>query len=1434
MVFRYFLLGLIMTFRFCVVLSQEIVEITSYTGDQGASHRAISSILKDDDGFMWFGTWNGINRFDGNTFKTFESFTSEKGVFPANRRVVQIADSRDKHHVLWMVTYDKQAYWFNKKTETFYSLSSEINRVLGKNVAITKIYQVKHGRVWLATEQNGVIVCNFENNAVKVHHLSQAHPSGTGIPSDEIHIVQLDKAGKAWIGTGRGIYSAQWSDDRWKTENMTSSRMEEAVTIAAQGAWGQAFVAGANKILLYPNGSRNAQELVLSPSKISALLFSRYGTSLYVTCTNGDLFNIDLTNGKSNRLLSHERSLLGLFEDSKGNLWIDRGFGVLYFERSNSRTTVFTPKYVERNIVVPFFCFEDVNNRVWISMRGGGFCYYDVESRAVKFSTEELESTRLDLPQYNSHLFYDNGGTVWFTSEERGLVKLVFPNTKFTYHNLALNDNRFLYDEVRSILNDSKGRLWTGTKNGNIYIRNGSGQFTAAFHDRRLAESGGVYSLLEGGEGTIWIGTKGAGLFAARVEGNGYRLEHFSALNKALSALQIYSMAIDRHQNIWIGTFDNGLFKLEQAFGTVKVRKVNWKNLPKGYRTFSKIRHIMLDGEDNLWMATTEGVVVRNSEGVCRYFYDNPPADVVLGDNDIQHIFSDLNGRIYLCTSGAGLTKFEGKPFGKFKFTNYGVQQGLQNGYITSGIADDTGVLWLATEGGLVNYDSKIDRFFNLESSVGLRSAAFSEKVVCSSPTKDIFWGTRSGVLQFKSKDLIARREAPNVVFTKLLVNSEERNVADAQEYHDIQYLDQLYLAHNENNLSIDFAITDYQSTQHYFSYRLLGLDTLWQQNGSLNRATFTNLKPGEYTFEIRADDNFYSSMPFRRLTIIVASPWWATWWAYALYFALAATLFFFIRHAVKSIWLLKQKVALQKKLGELKMQFFTNVSHELRTPLTLILSPAERLATNSALDGDQRQYVELITRNAQRMQHFVDQLLSLRQVQEGKYRLNRTAVATNAMLMQVVSGFELLAREKAVNLEVSIPEKEVVLHVDKDSVEIILYNLLSNAIKYTKANSVVKILVEVSTNGQALEIAVMDDGPGVSDEELDAIFELFYIGSSDTYTGKKSGIGLHFVKELITLHGGTVRARNLVHAGLEVRFTLPLERVEEELVSNDFFVKKTSLLVDTPIVNLGQLSVDMPEERPLLLLVEDNMELRTYLESELSKHYRVAKAENGKDAFTMATEQLPELILSDLMMPVMDGIALLKVLRADDRTSHIPVILLTAKHGMDTQISSLNLGADLYITKPFHLEFLLVSIRNLLRSRQHLFKRMVKQRDLLISQDHAKITDHDRDFLKQVIALVEEKMLDPELNIDSLADALNLGRNTFYKKFKSLTNLAPVEFVRDMRLEKSKIMLDQGNSNISEVAYSVGFNNPKYFSTCFKEKFGVSPKNYLLQHRDH
>ena len=402
---------------------------------------------------------------------------------------------------------------------------------------------------------------------------------------------------------------------------------------------------------------------------------------------------------------------------------------------------------------------------------------------------------------------------------------------------------------------------------------------------------------------------------------------------------------------------------------------------------------------------------------------------------------------------------------------------------------------------------------------------------------------------------------------------------------------------------------------------------------------------------------------------------------------------------------------------------------------------------------------------------------------------------------------------------------------IDRDNLEIVLYNLLSNALKYTYPNTEVTVACNINTAINSVTLSVQDQGPGVKEEALCEIFELFHMESTSVRsTEKSSGIGLSLAKELILLHGGEIWAKNRDNGGLEVTFSLLLEKNEGDESPPVLHVSEN---IDIP-VKLGEERLEeaslsqKPSEQ--VLVVEDNEELRGFLVSQLQKYYQVLEAEHGDEGLSEALNNQPDIIVSDVMMPGMSGIELVKQLRNHVETSHIPIILLSAKHAIETQIQGLQYGADYYITKPFHLDFLLASVQRLLKQRKLLFEHMLNQRELLICTDDIIITDHDREFLRNVISIVEERMECPTLSIDQIADSLNLGRNTFYKKFKSLTDIAPVEFVRDMRLQKAKILLDQGLDNIAEIAYQVGFNNPKYFSTCFREKFGVSPKIYFQQ----
>lgn len=1412
--------------------SQAVGHLTQYTKENGPSHRTVSCITKDKDGFIWLGTWNGINRYDGTTFKTFDSFHEDNELFLQSRRIVQILDDGD---YLWVLTYDNQVYWFDKRTETFHALSSSITQALGNNFSFNKIFLTTNDYVWLGTEEKGIVAFPRRDRSADIIHYSQGSAPPYRILSDDVNIIQQDTAGHIWVGTTKGLNRLQRIGKKYQSINEV--QVGHSIRKSTHGKWGSAFIVDTTGILLVKNGQSPLEKINIKGGILHSILFSNYSDFLYATNHDGYLFRIDLSTKHVDQLIKSVEPLHSMFEDSKGNLWLEQERSVLYLDRSTNLPRVFKPLYAQQNTKTPFFCFEDINKRVWVSIKGGGFGYFDDSSNELQFSMSDIGSPTTVLPQYNYLFFHDDTGVAWFISEEKGFAKLVFSNIAFQHHDLFIDKQYVLNDEVRSIMFDADEKLWIGTKTGHLYIRQGKGPVTL-FNNTPFTGANGIYSLLEDPSGDVWIGTKASGLFRATpIKNDTYTLHRYTNEQHGLDADQIYALAQDNKQRIWIGTFDNGLYKLEQGFGNVNLKKIYWTTNRAKNKLFNKIRHIIFDKHENLWVATTEGLVIRSPEGKTRFFFDTPPHRIKLGDNDIQYIFSDSKGAMYLCTSGGGLTKVEGDPFANPTFTNFGRREGLYNRFILSGLEDINGNIWLSTEGGLIKYDSHHKRFMNMDSGDRLLSLSFSEKTVCRTVDNHFFFGTNRGFLEVNPNDFKANVRAVNLVLTRLWINNKERSLVGDKDKVNIQYIDKLILPYDENNISIDFALTDFRASNHSFSYRLLGLDSIWQQNGSLNRATFTNLKPGTYIFEVRSEYDLYTLPPFRSLSLEILPPWWATGWAYLFYLCFTITALVFIRHLVKSMWLLKQRVIIEQKMAEVKMRFFTNVSHELRTPLTLILSPAEQLMKSKQLSEEHRQYSQLISLNAKRMQRFVDQLLELRQIQEDSYKLNKAPADIIPLIKHIVEGFQIVAKEKNIYLRHDLPKISLFLTIDRENIEIVLYNLLSNALKYSHSNTEITVNLSIDADIGKVKISVLDEGPGVNEEALSEIFELFHVEATPfAQSEKSSGVGLSLAKELIHLHGGEIWAKNREGGGLAVIFTLLLDTTEN--VTTKFI----PVVQETISTYLQQGVYEKPEEIPELkepqeqvLIVEDNYELRTFLISQLEKHYKVIEAEHGKNGLATALNNQPDLIISDVMMPEMDGIELVRRLRQHTETSHIPIILLSAKHAIETQIQGLQYGADYYITKPFHLDFLLASVQNLLKQRKLLFDHMLNQRELLICSEDILITDNDRQFLRDVISVVEEKMECPELNIDQIADSLNLGRNTFYKKFKSLTNMAPVEFVRDMRLQKAKMLLNQGIDNIADIAYQVGFSNPKYFSTCFREKFGTSPKAYVQQrqHRD-
>jgi signal transduction histidine kinase/DNA-binding response OmpR family regulator/streptogramin lyase len=966
----------------------------------------------------------------------------------------------------------------------------------------------------------------------------------------------------------------------------------------------------------------------------------------------------------------------------------------------------------------------------------------------------------------------------------------------------------------------------------------------------------GVYSILQDSKGNIWLGTKGSGLYKATPVNNEqtkYRLSHFQRHKGVADSLpfnQIYSLLEDKQGRIWIGSLDNGLALVEERPGGTRFIHSGdaFKKYPQG--SFQNIRTMCLDKDGNIWLGTTTGLLVLDANArhspVYQYkTYSTIPGDKAsLGNNDILFIYRDRKNRMWLATSGGGFCEAIGdKPFQALRFKNYTTKDGLPNDYILSCAEDSKGNLWLATENGLSKFNPGSHTFRNFDSYDALPpKLTFSEASVTKAQgCRHLFFGTITGYLSFDPDQINASRIRATIAFTGLQINNQDAGPKANKQLlqTDINYVSQLQLHYNQNIISIYYAILDPRGSgdRQGFAYRLMGFDTTWHKDWQFRKATYTNLPPGHYVFEVKSlSTDLYSNQPYKRLAITILPPPWKTGWAYLLYALFIGVVLFFIRRYTLAMIRLRHKIAVEQKLAALKMHFFTNVSHELRTPLTLIVNPLEQVSKKGDLTPEMSSYIEVARKNASRMVRFINQLLDLRKVQSDKATLRISRLEIVTFVKRIAEHFTEAARSKRIQLEVLADRKDIVAWMDAEKLDVVIYNLIANAIKFTPEGRSIKIFIRSLVEEQSFSIAVHDQGLGVPKDKLEQIFELFQEGeNANGRELKGTGIGLALSREFVQLHGGKIWAENNTEGGLTVTVKLKFgsEHYQQKEVS---FV---DLPQPTPVVEkpIGQQILSQIEdngstqnqEAPLVLLVEDNDELRTFIKAQLGEYYRVETARDGEEGLQKAIELIPDLIVSDIMMPKMDGLQMLDKVKNEVNTSHIPVVLLSAKYSIESQIEGLRYGADHYITKPFNNEFLIASIDNLLRQRKKLFDALVeKKKTIALSPEPVVITSKDESFLKEVIKVVEAKMEDPDFNIDSVAETMAFSRTNFYKKFKSLTTLTPMEFVRDMRLQRAKQFLDAGGHNISEVAYLTGFSNPKYFSTCFKEKYHVSPSDYV------
>ncbi len=1421
-----------------VAFSQPQAMVKHYATEDGLSHVAVTCMIKDRQGFMWFATWNGINRFDGSQFISYKSFPGDRSPLK-NDRIDGLTDGDNDH--LWLKAYDSQIYLFNKATGTLFSLNNVLPLSERPKIKFNQVLAAVGTQLWVQSYDWGIFYFPdvYKNPSRYVRYYAGGG-LGRSILSNKIIFFHIDHNQNVWVGTDKGLSCLQKKGNGFSTADRVIR--DDGLTAIAEGDRFLYVVSASGKLYITDKRSGGTVTKQVTNSRINKTLISKKRDVLYMSSAAGELFECKLQDFTTRKIAQAAQKMQTLFEDSKGNVWIEPdSAGVFRYEPLTGKLSAYSQRTDANS---SFFgnhyqIFEDKNGLVWVSLKKGGFGYYDVKKDQIAYFYNDPNDETRKFSNNLVNWYYDPAGVLWLTTDERGLEKIVFQQNSFQQYRPEKPGRFRSENDIRGLAVDRHGRLWIGTKGNKLYVIQNGRKLGRIFVNEPAKGLGQVYTITPDSSGAVWLGTKNNGLFKAEptdAAETAYRLARYQPVQgdlNSISSKEIYSVLQDTRGRIWAGSFDEGLNLLVSNGKSVRfVHQAELlKGLPPG--TFNKVRKMTLDAAGNIWVATTDGLLVIEGQSDQLPFrvkvFSKIPGDATsLGSNDVQYVYKDHQNIMWLGTSGGGLSKALGNtPLNDLKFKNYTSRDGLFNDYVVSLTSDKDQNLWLASQNGLTRFNPLSGEFRTYDSSDGIPRTVFSESACVKMPDGEIIFGTMDGLLSFNPEQLADQRILGRIVFTNVQVNNQDIGLLNNPSLlsHQMNEMGSFRLKYNQNTVSFDYTVLDYRSgSKQNYLYRLAGFDSIWHSSRGFQRATYTNLPPGQYKFEMKCvSTGLYTNTPYKTLVINILPPPWRTWWAYMLYIAVAAAIFVIIRKTILTMLLLRHRVAVEHNIAELKTTFFTNISHELRTPLTLIINPITAIADTEELSEKGKEYISIVQKNASRMVRFINQLLDLRKVQSGKAILNYQQVELLEFIKDISIYFADIAKEKNISLAINANVNAISWLVDADKIDIVFYNIMANAYKFSPPNK--HIEVEVCLTGGAVRISISDEGGGVPADRLTDLFKLFYEG--DHHQQKGTGIGLALSKEMVELHGGRIWAANNDKGGLTVN--IELESNNAIMPVGNYSIQQTEIAADgeaMPDTTMGE-HEDMAKE--LILLVEDNTDLRSFLSLEIGTRYRIETAENGVIGLELAEKLLPDIIISDIMMPAMDGITMLGHLKSNETTSHIPVILLSARQAVESQIEGLQYGADAYITKPFNNSFLMASIKNIVDRRKSYFLAITNSGlPRQISPSSVVITSHDEAFLQKVIKIVEGGMSDPDFNIDAVAGLMNMSRSPFYKKIKSLTALAPVEFIREMRLKRARQYMDAGETVVSDIACKVGLYNVKYFSTCFKEQFKISPSDYL------
>lgn len=1419
--------------------------IEKYSTLDGLTHNRISGIYTDSEGFVWICTWYGVSRFDGYVFK---NYSTKPGDFSplSHNRFVSVSEDANTH--LWFSTYNLHVYRFNRSSEEFEDPLLLLDGVDAKHCRTTHCLHDKRGGTWIAIPGVGILCFDDERDGspMRVRCRVQEPALKSGVSA-----MYIDASDNVWVAAESGELYNLRPEGRiaWRT-----TLADPVTDVTAIGE--NLYFLTASAVYCRPE---NGVDLVRMEGggECTAFAADSKNNVLYVGTRRGEIFSAE---NADRRLMSltppraRIQRIRSLQTDSHGLLWIVTPEAGI--TRYNPRTDDF--KHFEQEPYTVSYYVDTLpsiaegNGRLWIKMNKYGFGYYDRERDCVEPFYND--PTRPKCQMTNAVVrFAVQGDVLWLsTYYERGLRRALMmaqPAEEIRIDTRFANE---MSGEIRAMMADRAGHIWMGTKSGELLCYSSERQLLHRFPEsgRTL---GMIYALKEDSRGDIWVGTKGEGLYLLRPEGEKYRFvahyRHDSRDEYSLCDDQIYSIEEDDLGRMWFATYGGGPSMMDPAESG---RFIHAGNQLAQYPCdeAGRMRWLLNDGEGRMLAATVDGLVVfepvRNVKQIRFNQIRKIPGDATsLGNNDIIHMIRDSRGRIWLATYGGGLNRIEHyDAAGVPHFLCYDQSDGLPGNICVSVVEDRHGNIWTATQNAVSRLDEEHSFFMNYDYN-NPTNVEFNEAGALASPFGALLFSGGSRLYAFSTDGVPPQREDCRLRFTGFWVKNQPAEIGPSGPLAEsVSRAKRVVLKYNYSNFRFAFAALNHvlQSQVNYM-YRLEGFDRDWNLAGKSNSASYSNVPTGRYTFRVKAYvSNVAAADEGLSIEVFIRPPFWLSWWAKSLYILFVFALMFVAWRIIDSMQRIRRESKMEQEMTDMKLQFFTNVSHELRTPLTLILGGIEDVRKHQELSQRADASLNLSYKNARRMLTLINQLLDFRKIVKNKMELKIARVNLVQLAEDALDDFRDMASERHIELLFTVSNRYILVWADPDRIESVIYNLLSNAFKFTRNGGRIEMVLTVNESEGAVSMIVRDNGIGIAKEQQSSIFERFHQASRSVVSNMKgSGIGLALCREIVALHHGEIFVDSKLGEGSAFTVKLRLGNAHFGMEQIDFGEqlggKKPDYMVSdyTSSENERRSDVTPPADSQKILLVDDNRELRLFMYNNLIESYRVVEAEDGVEALEAIRREMPDIIVTDLMMPNMDGIELIGKIRHDFSISHIPIIMLTAKHSPDERIKAMEYGADGYITKPFSIELLQARIDNLLTQRRNLFEKFstqsVRNKVVELSMKDVVVTDRDEAFMKNVMEWLGENIENSDLTIDQLAAHLGLGRTTMYNKLKSLTGKSPVELIKEYRINKSHLLLRTGQFSVSEVAYKVGFSDPGYFSRCFREQFNMSPAEYLKSH---